>query len=374
MKSISSQLNRGTELLKQTVQRAIFSTKITVLAAPTAKPTAYHSDPHAVLRSSSVDSLHLETCHIRPIRPYSVTTYRRTKTGMCCPVVLRSTDALVFKISPLKAKPRFKLQKGQGSAFCSLRETSVPKATSSTPPSPPKKSPVKVATGRGGKRKRSVESEDVVLETTVEDVQKSSVTLKRGKKNTTTNCPSDRQQKEDQEEDEDDSKNKSKNRRKTSITAKQENKRPTKLGKRKSLEQEKQEKEDFEMAKKLQKEFDTHSIGGETNSSIGTMSTRRTRNGRSLTNSVATNYSLRTTRSLSKISSCHASPLPFDGEEGIVVGSATMIKKSNNNNNKKSPPGGGRNGLKNRNTNHDTSRMTRSRKSGGGTVNGKSTK
>lgn len=282
MKSISSQLNRGTELLKQTVQRAIFSKVPASLSEQqlqqpptTAKPTPYHCDPHAVTRSSSVDSLHLETCHIRPIRPYSLTPFRRGNF-LSCPVVVRPDEEEVIKFNPIKVKARFKLQKGpEKSAFCSLgsvtEEISSAKAKQS-----PKKS-----VGRGAKRKRSVpdDPED-------ESPDTPSPVKRRGKRGAG-------------------SRNKS-----VPEKAKTELKKtPTKASaKHKSTEQAKQEREDFELAKRLQKELNS---SNESNGAVnGTTTTRRTRNGRSLNNNsvVSASYSLRTTRSLSKFSLASVSP------------------------------------------------------------------
>lgn len=288
MKSLSSQLNRGTELLKQTVQRAIFSTatvastssKIIVVPPPTAKPTPYHSDPHAVLRSSSVDSLHLEMCHVRPIRPYTLTPYKR-KTGASIriPLVHRPENGLAVKFLPIKAKARFKLQKGnQLSAFCSLQ--AEPPQQQKQPKSSPKKAT---------KRKRSLPEEEdcpelVIIEDEEEEREvRGKKAVKQVKKSITTG--------------------------KSKVRAKPDTKKTTKAAKRKSTEQEKQEREDFEMAKKLQREFDSNStVIGDTNASNGN-ARRTTRNGRSANNSVTTNYSLRTTRSLSKISSSVSPPM-----------------------------------------------------------------
>lgn len=270
MKNLSSQLNRGTELLKQTVQRAIFSSgspKVSLPPPPTARPTPYHSDPHAVLRSSSVDSLHLEMCHFKPIRAYTVTPIAsRIVQTVRSPTARRPEEgSVVAKFPPIKVKARFKLQKGNlVSAFCTLHRTTLPAPTARRAgQASPKK-----ARGRGAKRKRDEEQEDDDDEVEVEAV-KGKVAAKKGKK-----------------------------------SAPPVNATQAKGAKRKSLEQEKQEREDFELAKKLQREFDTHS-NGDSGISVSQSSTgsRRTRNGRSLNSSVNTNYSLRTTRSLSKISS-----------------------------------------------------------------------
>lgn len=279
MKSISSQLNRGTELLKQTVHRAIFSAKVpaTTPGQPadpptTAKPTPYHSDPHAVTRSCSVDSLHLETCHIRPIRPYSLTPFRRT-TSVDWPRAIKPTTTTA-KFKSLKVTPRVKLQLG-GSAFCSLAgHTTVCEEK---------------GVRKGAKRKRSVPEEE-------EGEEEKIAAPKRGKRG-----------------------NAKKGTKKATTAA--ASKKAAAAAKRKSIEQEKQEREDFELAKRLQKELDS---SNETNASNGTNSTtvstrRRTRNGRS-SNSVATSYSLRTTRSLSKFSL--SSGIGEEGEEcevGVVV-------------------------------------------------------
>lgn len=225
-----------------------------------------------------MDSLHLEMCHVRPIRPYTLTPYRR-KTGCTIriPLVRRPENGLLVKFSPIKAKARFKLQKGSYvSAFSSLREEEPPqqqqqqKQTKSSP---------KKATAT--KRKRSpspVEEQQEVTEAEEEEVEEVKKAVKRVKKSTT---------------------GKRRGRAKPD-TKKTDTKA---AAKRKSTEQEKQEREDFEMAKKLQLEFDAHSsVGGDTTAAASNGSVRRTRNGRSVNNSVTTNYSLRTTRSLSKIS------------------------------------------------------------------------
>lgn len=339
MKNISSQLNRGTELLKQTVQRAIFSSSSAskVPASPqpppvtTAKPTPYHSDPHAVTRSSSVDSLHLETCHIRPIRPYSLTPFRRG-TFLNCPTVIRPEQPEDdLKFNPLKVKARFKLQKGaERSAFCSLANKGK-ENKSSLSPAKVKKSPNKSA-GRGAKRKRSeVEDleEDEPEETIITNTTSTTVS-KRGKKT----APETRQ-----------------NNNKKAETKKQQQ---SKAAKRKSLEQEKQEREDFELAKRLQKELNSSAESNATNgtSASGGGSTRRTRNGRSLNGSATnatTSYSLRTTRSLSKFSLSSVSlEVDVDVEEDQAPAGEELQGKFNKKTTKKpSPPSNNKkNGLK----------------------------
>ena len=277
MKSISSQLNRGTELLKQTVQRAIFSSKSgpsggALLEPPTtAKPTPYHSDPHAVTRSSSVDSLHQETCHIRPIRAYSLTPFRRGASLLNCPLVVRPGGELVIKYFPVKVKGTFKLQKvGVGSAFCSLG-TPIPSESPETSAS--KKGGRTSKKAAGGKRKRKEVEEDEPVE--------AEVAPKRGK--TATKASNTRKPTQ----------------RKTA-------------SKSKTSQKERQEREDFELAKRLQKELNSSNDSGLSNGTCTTTSTRRTRNGQSLNNSSVSNYSLRTTRSLSK-SVSHPSLSPSVG-------------------------------------------------------------
>lgn len=278
MKNISSQLNRGTELLKATVQRAIFSKAPDkpLDAIGAAKPTPYHSDPHAVVRSSSVDSLCLETCYIKPIRPYSLTSYRRG-THLKCPDVLRPhNDNVAAKISPPKVKARFKLQRGKGgSAFCSVlgKENQIQPAVSVGAVTNKSQAPKPTNSGRGTKRQRI----PTVEEEAQEEVQiiEEEAAPKRGKKQTKSSAA-----------------------KKPAAGVNKSSSKSAK--KRKSLEQERQEREDFELAKRLQKELNS---SNDSMVSVGTSSTR-TRNGRSLTNSVNTNksYSLRTTRSLSKFS------------------------------------------------------------------------
>lgn len=227
-----------------------------------------------------MDSLHLEMCHVRPIRPYTLTPYRR-KTGCTIriPLVRRPENGLLVKFSPIKAKARFKLQKGSYvSAFSSLRVEEPPqqqqqqKQTKSSP---------KKATAT--KRKRSpspVEEQQEVTEAEEEEVEEVKKAVKRIKKSTT-----------------------GKRKGRAKPDTKKTDTKAVAAAKRKSTEQEKQEREDFEMAKKLQLEFDAHSsVGGDTTAAASNGSVRRTRNGRSVNNSVTTNYSLRTTRSLSKIS------------------------------------------------------------------------
>lgn len=314
MKSISSQLNRGTELLKQTVQRAIFSsassTKVPVVLvdqqlSTAAKPTPYHSDPHAVTRSCSVDSIHQEMCYIRPIRPYSLTPFRRGSL-LNCPVVVAQPDkdGLVIKFTPLKVKARFKLQKGtDGSAFCSWAGGGHEETAIRVSPGKVKNSPVKSSQGRGTKRKRSAQDEEEDPEEDLfgalvpkdEIVPKASVG-----KNKKATAAAERKKTNN---------NNTNNNKNNKIEIK---KRETKASKRKSLEQEKQEREDFELAKRLQKELNSSNeadLGPDGTASNGTVGVRRTRNGRSLNNvSVTTSYSLRTTRSLSKVSVASVSP------------------------------------------------------------------
>lgn len=184
-----------------------------------------------------------------------------------------------MKFLPIKAKARFKLQKGnQLSAFSSLQ--AEPPQQQKQPKSSPKKAT---------KRKRSLPEEEDCPELVIEDDEeeerevRGKKAVKQVKKSITTG--------------------------KSKVRAKPDTKKTTKAAKRKSTEQEKQEREDFEMAKKLQREFDSNStVIGDTNASNGN-ARRTTRNGRSANNSVTTNYSLRTTRSLSKISSSVSPPM-----------------------------------------------------------------
>lgn len=328
MKSISSQLNRGTELLKQTVQRAIFSSNAGAIPSraekseepqlATVKPTLYHTNPN---RSSSVDSLHLETCYLRPIRPYSLTPFRRG-AYLNHPVGIRPEEPeLLVKLNPIKVKARFRLQKGNGySAFCSLgRPTNSPPLV--VIPNPKK------TVGRGAKRKRSLphtekeEESDTVLEpitielvsSDIEDEEASppprqkrkTAPARRGKANNKNNCSTTRSS----------NKNNKPSIKDTVVVANKQRKT-----KRKSTEQEKQEKEDFELAKRLQKEL---------NSSAESNESTATRNARS-----NTSYSLRTTRSLSKFSHTSVSPVRETENSEIrkggrvVVGRGTAAKKS----------------------------------------------
>ncbi|XP_059620739.1 uncharacterized protein LOC132264518 [Phlebotomus argentipes] len=72
MKSFAVHLNRGTELLKQTVQRAILSKAATPnTELRTVAPTKHHKVPD--LHRASTDSLEAELCYFRPIRPCPIT-------------------------------------------------------------------------------------------------------------------------------------------------------------------------------------------------------------------------------------------------------------------------------------------------------------
>lgn len=81
MKTLSVRLNRGTEFLKETVQKA-FITKIpshinSVLNLYTVPPTSTHRFPAERLNVSSADSLHTEMCHFKPIRTEPRTPWKR---------------------------------------------------------------------------------------------------------------------------------------------------------------------------------------------------------------------------------------------------------------------------------------------------------
>lgn len=284
-----------------------------------------------------MDSLHLETCHIRPIRPYSLTPFRRGSL-LNCPIVIRpDKDGVVIKFNPLKVKARFKLQKGkEGSAFCSLGINTSPDKSPGkvNKPSPQKASPTVKGKGiNSKKRKRSPPEESPVKEDDrenvdliVEVVPVEEIATKRGRKapavtaSKATTTSGGRKKVA----------NNNNNNSKIEIT-----KRPTKASKRKSLEQEKQEREDFELAKKLQKEFNSSSEGdllNNNNITNGGATRRMTRN-----SSVVTSYSLRTTRSLSKVSLGSEEVQPVgDGGEMEVKDTEEEIQTTNKT--KRSPP------------------------------------
>lgn len=282
-----------------------------------------------------MDSLHLETCHIRPIRPYSLTPFRRGSI-LNCPIVIRPKDGLVIKFHPLKVKARFKLQKGkEGSAFCSLGINTSPDKSPGkvTKASPQKASPPVKGKGNNNtkKRKRSLPEESPGQEEDrdnvdliVEVVPVEEIAPKRGRKAPAVTA----------------SKTTTGGRKKVATnnnnTSKIEiTKRPTKASKRKSLEQEKQEREDFELAKKLQKELNSSSEGDLLNNNNiitnGGVTRRMTRN-----SSVATSYSLRTTRSLSKVSLGSEEVHPVEDGEKEVEDTEEEIQTTKKT--KKSPP------------------------------------
>lgn len=237
----------------------------------------------------------------------------------------------MIKFNPLKVKARFKLQKGkEGSAFCSLGiNTSPDKSPGKVKkPSPQKASPPV----KGKKRKRSLPEESPVQEEDrdnvdliVEVVPVEEIAPKRGRKapavtaSKATTTSGGRKKVA----------NNNNNNSKIEIT-----KRPTKASKRKSLEQEKQEREDFELAKKLQKEFNSSSEGdllNNNNITNGGVTRRMTRN-----SSVATSYSLRTTRSLSKVSLGSEEVHPVGDGEKEVEDAEEEIQTTKKT--KKSPP------------------------------------
>lgn len=243
----------------------------------------------------------------------------------------------MIKCNPLKVKARFKLQKGkEGSAFCSLGiNTSPDKSPGKVKkPSPQKASPPVKGKGiNSKKRKRSLPEESPVQEEDrdnvdliVEVVPVEEIAPKRGRKapavtaSKATTTSGGRKKVAN---------NNNNNNSKIEIT-----KRPTKASKRKSLEQEKQEREDFELAKKLQKEFNSSSEGdllNNNNITNGGVTRRMTRN-----SSVATSYSLRTTRSLSKVSLGSEEVHPVGDGEREVEDAEEEIQTTKKT--KKSPP------------------------------------
>lgn len=240
----------------------------------------------------------------------------------------------MIKFNPLKVKARFKLQKGkEGSAFCSLGINASPDKSPGKvkKPSPQKASPPVKGKGiNSKKRKRSLPEESPVKEEDrdliVEVVPVEEIAPKRGRKapavtaSKATTTSGGRKKVAN---------NNNNNNSKIEIT-----KRPTKASKRKSLEQEKQEREDFELAKKLQKEFNSSSEGdllNNNNITNGGATRRMTRN-----SSVATSYSLRTTRSLSKVSLGSEEVHPVGDGEKEVEDTEEEIQTTKKT--KKSPP------------------------------------
>lgn len=124
MKSLSAHLNRGTEMLKQTVQRAILS-KMTTTEPLTVSPTYSHRHPTTKMDDSSEDSLRIEMCHLRPIRSYPLTPRRRfipIEIKVPLPRKLGSSFSSGLKIPSVKAK----IQKNLSlSAFCVIKPISV---------------------------------------------------------------------------------------------------------------------------------------------------------------------------------------------------------------------------------------------------------
>ncbi|XP_055691617.1 uncharacterized protein LOC129794783 [Lutzomyia longipalpis] len=125
MKSFTVHLNRGTELLKQTVQRAILS-KVPTPSKElrTVAPTKYHKDPDRYrTNTASTDSLEAEFCHFRPIRPYPVSLqanwlYRRLPKSPQAVYYRPRANGKEIPLIQVGKKPVV-LSKGP-SAFCSL--------------------------------------------------------------------------------------------------------------------------------------------------------------------------------------------------------------------------------------------------------------
>lgn len=131
MKAISGHINRGTELLKQTVQKAILSTLNSEDEPSYAiRPTCFHALPTAGSCTDGRDSIQIEMCHIRPIRAFTVTP-RHTNTELMAPTprygaVNNTPNRLAM--SKVKIPASSNKRKGTPSAFCALTCPKVERA------------------------------------------------------------------------------------------------------------------------------------------------------------------------------------------------------------------------------------------------------
>lgn len=127
IKTFAERLNRGTELLKQTVQKAILPTKKPITPTPDdpliLSPGKIHRRTTAMTpESDSGDSLKIEvTSHFKPIRIMPQTPKRRNQSSLKHPtpkIIRNNTAARLNNFKPLIC-PK-KLVRSSSSAFLSL--------------------------------------------------------------------------------------------------------------------------------------------------------------------------------------------------------------------------------------------------------------
>ncbi|GAB0099200.1 hypothetical protein DMENIID0001_150480 [Sergentomyia squamirostris] len=155
MKSFAVHLNRGTELLKQTVQRAILKAPSPNKDLNTVAPTKYHIVPD--LDRASTDSLDVELCHFRPIRPCSVTpsTSRRFLKLPKIPKAIKVSPRGKEKTFPaihIGRKPVVLAK--NGSAFCALCPANSPEDTAAF------KAPKNTTKTRANRKRKLTEDEE----------------------------------------------------------------------------------------------------------------------------------------------------------------------------------------------------------------------